>query len=310
MIKDYLKENQPLFYRIIENEFNLKKIPHAFLLVGNNTDQPLQFLTMSLICNETLACEQCIDCQKVLNHQYADIIEIDGEEESIKKKHIENIQETFKKSSLEGKAKVYILKNVEKTTKEAMNALLKILEEPTEGIYAIFTTKNINRILPTIISRCQVIELKPDNKEVLKEKLIAKGYEEEKASVLSYIIKDEDDLENLFDYLQEQFEDIQIEDLKQPLIHFANKLEIILNQKIDYDTLIGLLIHIICLIDRLKKHLSPAVHFQAASDILTKDRSTVEKVKEILLPIEQICRITISDVEAATIISIIKGKEQ
>ncbi|WP_333576168.1 AAA family ATPase, partial [Faecalibacillus intestinalis] len=170
MIKDYLKENQPLFYRIIENEFNLKKIPHAFLLVGNNTDQPLQFLTMSLICNETLACEQCIDCQKVLNHQYADIIEIDGEEESIKKKHIENIQETFKKSSLEGKAKVYILKNVEKTTKEAMNALLKILEEPTEGIYAIFTTKNINRILPTIISRCQVIELKPDNKEVLKEK--------------------------------------------------------------------------------------------------------------------------------------------
>ena len=131
MIKDYLKENQPLFYRIIENEFNLKKIPHAFLLVGNNTDQPLQFLTMSLICNETLACEQCIDCQKVLNHQYADIIEIDGEEESIKKKHIENIQETFKKSSLEGKAKVYILKNVEKTTKEAMNALLKILEEPT-----------------------------------------------------------------------------------------------------------------------------------------------------------------------------------
>lgn len=69
-----------------------------------------------------------------------------------------------------------------------------------------------------------------------------------------------------------------------------------------------MLIHIICLIDRLKKHLSPAVHFQAASDILTKDRSTVEKVKEILLPIEQICRITISDVEAATIISIIKGK--
>lgn len=60
----------------------------------------------------------------------------------------------------------------------------------------------------------------------------------------------------------------------------------------------------------VEKHLSPAVHFQAASDILTKDRSTVEKVKEILLPIEQICCITISDVEAATIISIIKGKEQ
>ena len=72
MIKDYLKENQPLFYRIIENEFNLKKIPHAFLLVGNNTDQPLQFLTMSLICNETLACEQCIDCKKAVSYTHLD----------------------------------------------------------------------------------------------------------------------------------------------------------------------------------------------------------------------------------------------
>ena len=217
MIKDYLKENQPLFYRIIENEFNLKKIPHAFLLVGNNTDQPLQFLTMSLICNETLACEQCIDCQKVLNHQYADIIEIDGEEESIKKKHIENIQETFKKSSLEGKAKVYILKNVEKTTKEAMNALLKILEEPTEGIYAIFTT------------RLQVIELKSEKKKVLKEKLIAKGYEEEKASVLSYIIKDEDDLENLN---QDNFDDIMLQAINFIEDLFLYRENLIINTQI------------------------------------------------------------------------------
>ena len=184
---------------------------------------------MSLICNETLACEQCIDCKKVLNHQYADIIEIDGEEESIKKKHIENIQETFKKSSLEGKAKVYILKNVEKTTKEAMNALLKILEEPTECIYAIFTTKNINRILPTIISRCQVIELKPDNKEVLKEKLIAKGYEEEKASVLSYIIKDEDDLENLN---QDNFDDIMLQAINFIEDLFLYRENLIINTQI------------------------------------------------------------------------------
>lgn len=45
---------------------------------------------------------------------------------------------------------------------------------------------HINRILPTIISRCQVIELKPDNKEVSKEKLIAKGYEEESKCLILY----------------------------------------------------------------------------------------------------------------------------
>lgn len=229
MIKDYLIENQPLFYRIIDNEFTLNKIPHAFLLVGNNTEQPLHFLTMSLICNEKLACEQCIDCKKILNHQYADIIEFDGEEESIKKKHIEQIQETFKKSSLEGKAKVYILKNVEKTTKEAMNALLKMLEEPTEGIYAIFTTKNINRILPTIISRCQVIELKPDNKEILKEKLISKGYEDEKANILAQLIKDEDELENID---QDVFDDIVLQAINFVEDLFLYRENLIINTQI------------------------------------------------------------------------------
>ena len=229
MIKEYLKKNQPLFLRIIENEFQSNKIPHAFLLVGQHVEQPLNYLTMSLICDETTACEKCIDCQKIMNHQYADIIEYNGQEESIKKKHIEHIQETFKKSSLEGKAKIYIIRNIENSSKEAINSLLKILEEPEEGIYAIFTSKNINKILPTIISRCQVLELKPDNKEVLKEKLIAKGYEEEKASVLSYIIKDEDDLENLN---QDNFDDIMLQAINFVEDLFLYRENLIINTQI------------------------------------------------------------------------------
>lgn len=197
MIKEYLKKNQPLFLRIIENEFQSNKIPHAFLLVGQHVEQPLNYLTMSLICDETTACEKCIDCQKIMNHQYADIIEYNGQEESIKKKHIEHIQETFKKSSLEGKAKIYIIRNIENSSKEAINSLLKILEEPEEGIYAIFTSKNINKILPTIISRCQVLELKPDNKETIKNSLIEKGYEKEKASLLSQFIKTDEELKEM-----------------------------------------------------------------------------------------------------------------
>ena len=42
---------------------------------------------------------------------------------------------------------------------EAMNTLLKTLEEPVPGIYAILTCENMNRVLPTIISRCMVIHL-------------------------------------------------------------------------------------------------------------------------------------------------------
>ena len=207
-MKEYLQENQPKFYNLIKNEFIQNKIPHAFLLVGNNTKVPLNYLAMSLICDETLACEKCNDCRKVLENKYGDIIRYDGKETSIKKGDIEYIQDTFKKSSLEGKAKIYIIENIESATKEAMNTLLKMLEEPTSGIYAIFTTNNISRVLPTILSRCQVIDIKPDSKEVIYKALIKSNIPEEAAKILTYLSASEEEAKNLYD---ERFEYMQTE---------------------------------------------------------------------------------------------------
>lgn len=229
MLKDYLIENQPLFYRIILNEFQQNKIPHAYLLSGKNTDKALEFLMMSLVCDDTLACETCIDCQKVKNHQYADIIEINGDEETIKKVHIENIQSTFKKSSLEGKCKIYVIKRIENATKEAMNALLKILEEPIAGIYAVFTTQNINKVLPTIISRCQVIEMKPDNRITLKKELIEEGYDQEKANILSLLINDKNKIKEID---ENEFDDIKVEVLNFVEDLFLHRENLIINTQI------------------------------------------------------------------------------
>ena len=229
MLKDYLMESQPLFYRIIANQFQQNKIPHAYLLSGKNVDKPLEFLKMSLICDNTLACETCIDCQKVKKHQYADIIEINGHNETIKKGHIENIQSTFKKSSLEGKCKIYIIERIENATKEAMNALLKILEEPIEGIYAIFTTQNINKVLPTIISRCQVIEIKPDNKTVLKNELIKEGFDQEKANLLSTLMNDK---AKILELDENYFDDIRVEVLNFVEDLFLHRENLIINTQI------------------------------------------------------------------------------
>lgn len=229
MLKDYLIENQPLFYRIILNEFQQNKIPHAYLLSGKNVEKPLEFLKMSLICDETLACETCLDCQKVKNHQYTDIIEVNGYEEIIKKAHIENIQSTFKKSSLEGKYKIYIIERIENATKEAMNSLLKMLEEPTEGIYAIFTTQNINKVLPTIISRCQVIEIKLDNRNILKKELLEEGVEIEKANILSILMNDKD---RILELDENNFDDIKVEVLNFVEDLFLHRENLIINTQI------------------------------------------------------------------------------
>lgn len=225
-MKEYLQENQPKFYNLIKNEFIQNKIPHAFLLVGNNTKVPLNYLAMSLICDETLACEKCNDCRKVLENKYGDIIRYDGKETSIKKGDIEYIQDTFKKSSLEGKAKIYIIENIESATKEAMNTLLKMLEEPTSGIYAIFTTNNISRVLPTILSRCQVIDIKPDSKEVIYKALIKSNISEEAAKILTYLSASEEEAKNLYD---ERFEYMQTEVINFIEDLYTKRMNLIIN---------------------------------------------------------------------------------
>ena len=225
-MKEYLQENQPKFYNLIKNEFIQNKIPHAFLLVGNNTKVPLNYLAMSLICDETLACEKCNDCRKVLENKYGDIIRYDGKETSIKKGDIEYIQDTFKKSSLEGKTKIYIIENIESATKEAMNTLLKMLEEPTSGIYAIFTTNNISRVLPTILSRCQVIDIKPDSKEVIYKALIKSNIPEEAAKILTYLSASEEEAKNLYD---ERFEYMQTEVINFIEDLYTKRMNLIIN---------------------------------------------------------------------------------
>lgn len=225
-MKEYLQENQPKFYNLIKNEFIQNKIPHAFLLVGNNTKVPLNYLAMSLICDETLACEKCNDCRKVLENKYGDIIRYDGKVTSIKKGDIEYIQDTFKKSSLEGKAKIYIIENIESATKEAMNTLLKMLEEPTSGIYAIFTTNNISRVLPTILSRCQVIDIKPDSKEVIYKALIKSNIPEEAAKILTYLSASEEEAKNLYD---ERFEYMQTEVINFIEDLYTKRMNLIIN---------------------------------------------------------------------------------
>lgn len=229
MLKDYLKEKQPVFYHIVTNELLHHQIPHAFLLNGKNVDQPLSFIKMSLICDQPIACETCIDCQKVMQHHYADIIEIDGSLETIKKAHIENIQSAFHKSAIEGKYKIYVIKQIENATQEAMNSLLKMLEEPVDGIYAIFTTQNINKVLPTIISRCQLIDIKPLQKDDIMQQLMEHDVEAENASILSAMFNDPDQILKLD---MDNIQDIKIEVLNFIDDLFLHRENLIINTQL------------------------------------------------------------------------------
>ena len=216
--KDILKEQQPILYRILLQSFQNQKIPHAFLLVGKNASLPAHFIAKSLICeDDILACDKCNECRRIGEHNYGDFIYYNGQDETIKQTQIEYIQDQFSKSALEGKAKIYLMENIENSTNEAMNSLLKMLEEPTEGIFAIFTCQNLNRVLPTIQSRCQVIQLLPSSQKMLKEELKNADISEDDINILSELFTSYDECKNYID--SESFEK-----LKDEVYHFIDDL--------------------------------------------------------------------------------------
>ncbi|MFX3864258.1 DNA polymerase III subunit delta', partial [Streptococcus suis] len=89
------------------------------------------------------------------NHPDVHWIEPDGQ--SIKKGQIEALQEEFSKTGVESNQKLYIIRHADKMTNNAANSLLKFLEEPHRGTTAVLLTEQYHRMLPTIISRCQVL---------------------------------------------------------------------------------------------------------------------------------------------------------
>lgn len=165
MIKEQLQRQQPIVYQTLYHALKQHKLAHAYLFSGPKgtmKKETAYFLAQSIICKgDDFACEQCDTCRRILQNEYADMKYIDGSETSIKKDDILNLQKEFNKTGLEqaGK-KIYILNHAENATPDALNSLLKFLEEPTNDMTAILIVDQLDRVLPTIVSRCQIIPFK------------------------------------------------------------------------------------------------------------------------------------------------------
>ncbi|MBO6046398.1 MAG: hypothetical protein J6P61_01470 [Erysipelotrichaceae bacterium] len=198
-IRSYLEKNQPYFLNVIQKSIQNHKLSHAYLIVGE-ADEASLYLAQSILCRkDTLACEECDICRRVANHNYPDFITYDGNEGTIKKEYIESIQREFNKKAFEGGKKVYLLKSIENSSTVAMNSLLKFLEEPVDDVHAILTTKNLNKVLPTIQSRCQIIRLLPESKEMLIRRLMNEGFDEEDATIAVSIVNHYEECKELLE---------------------------------------------------------------------------------------------------------------
>jgi DNA polymerase-3 subunit delta' len=109
------------------------------------------------------ACLSCRTCRQIERMQYADLMVVQSEGAGIQLK-VEQVRELLHFVSLapyEGRYKVVLLLRIEEANDAAQNALLKTLEEPVPGVVLMLTADSTESVRPTIVSRCEVLRLRP-----------------------------------------------------------------------------------------------------------------------------------------------------
>jgi len=115
-------------------------------------------------------CNECVNCLEITNGRSMDVLEIDGaSNRGID--DIKSIREMVKYPPSRGNYRIYIIDEFHQITKDGFNALLKTLEEPPPHVIFIFATTELNKVPPTILSRCQRFEFRRISTEEIMERL-------------------------------------------------------------------------------------------------------------------------------------------
>ena len=207
---NYLKKYQEIPYNIFKNALENNRFFHAYLLSGP-TGTPIfeiaKFLSKCLLNNKhELKEEDNIISKTVENRTYPDLIIIDTKKEQVKIDDIRRIEDKFSQTSINQLGiKIYIINLIENLRPNEANALLKFLEEPLDNTYAILTTENEYSILPTILSRTEIVRFSSVNKNDLIDECIKIGVNKKDAEILTFFQNDasmiKEEIENE-DYLE------------------------------------------------------------------------------------------------------------
>jgi DNA polymerase III subunit gamma/tau len=150
--------------RTLKNAVAQNRLAHAYLFVGPRgvgKTSTARILAKSLNCIKgptVNPCGECDNCREIAAGNSLDVIEIDGASNN-SVEDVRQLRENVRYVPAKGRYKIYLIDEVHMLSSAAFNALLKTLEEPPEHVKFIFATTEPQKVLPTILSRCQRFDL-------------------------------------------------------------------------------------------------------------------------------------------------------
>lgn len=170
---------QKMIKEHLQNALKTGNISHAYIINGerySGKEFIAKVFAMALQCEkgEVDPCNECHACKQALGNNQPDIIHVTHEKPNIIS--VDDIREQVNKDIIikpyACDRKIYIINEAEKMNNQAQNALLKTLEEPPEYAIILILTSNLEALLPTILSRCVVLNMKPVEDKLVKEFLM------------------------------------------------------------------------------------------------------------------------------------------
>src|SRR6266404_2769760 len=150
--------------RTLKNAITEKRLAHAYLFVGprgTGKTSTARILSKAINCIHgptVTPCGVCDNCREIAAGNSLDVLEIDGASNN-GVEQVRELRENARYAPAKSRFKIYIIDEVHMLTSAAFNALLKTLEEPPAHVKFIFATTEPQKVLPTIVSRCQRFDL-------------------------------------------------------------------------------------------------------------------------------------------------------
>jgi len=154
---------QPHVARTLRNAVASGRLAHAYVFAGvrgTGKTSVARILAKSLNCEKGPAdtpCNECASCTEIMDGRSLDVMELDAASRT-GVDNIRELQEVVSYAPVRDRYRILIIDEAHMLSKAAFNALLKTLEEPPPRVIFILATTEIQKLLPTILSRCQVFE--------------------------------------------------------------------------------------------------------------------------------------------------------